>query len=331
MVDSARATITSQISAASRTDFYVQATSSDAGITRALAGVVAGQPGVKGVTEVRTTAATVGGTANANVDGVDPAAIGQFTDLGVTSGQRSALNGGGMLVSSAAATGHHWQVGDVVPVQFGSYGSDRIRIDGIFTNVGPLSSYLLSSAAFTADSGIHVDNVDLVKAPASARGGIQSALRGYPGAELLDQTGYIKNQTAMLNSLLSLVTALLVLAIVIALLGVVNTLALSVVERTREIGLLRAIGMRRGQLRQMVTAEAVIIAVIGAVLGTALGLGLGTALADAVTKSQQATVAIPAGQLVIYILATAAAGVLASVAPARRAARLNMLAAIAAE
>jgi putative ABC transport system permease protein len=135
----------------------------------------------------------------------------------------------------------------------------------------------------------------------------------------------------MLNSLLSLVTALLVLAIVIALLGVVNTLALSVVERTREIGLLRAIGMRRGQLRQMVTAEAVIIAVIGAVLGTARGLGLGTALADAVTKSQQATVAIPAGQLVIYILATAAAGVLASVAPARRAARLNMLAAIAAE
>lgn len=331
MVDSARATITSQISAASRTDFYVRATSSDAGITPALAGVVAGQPGVKGVTEVRTTAATVGGTANANVDGVDPAAIGQFTDLGVTSGQLSSLNGGGMLVSSAAATSHHWQVGDVVPVQFGSYGSDQIRIDGIFTNVGPLSAYLLSNAAFTADSGMHVDNVDLVKAPASAQGGIQSALRGYPGADLLDQTGYIKNQTAMLNSLLSLVTALLVLAIVIALLGVVNTLALSIVERTREIGLLRAIGMRRGQLRQMVTAEAVIIAVIGAVLGTALGLGLGIALADAVTKSQQATVAVPAGQLVIYILATAAAGVLASVAPARRAARLNMLAAIAAE
>ncbi len=331
MVSSARATITSQISAASKTDFYAQATNSDAGITPALAGVLASQPVVKGVTEVRTTVATVGGTANANVDGVDPAAIGQFTNLGVTSGQLSALNGGGMLVSSATAAGRHWRVGDVVPVRFGSYGSDRIRIAGIFTNIGPLSSYLLGNAAFTADSGIRVDSVDLVRAPASARAGLQSALRGYPGAELLDQTGYIKNQTAMLNSLLSLVTALLVLAIVIALLGVVNTLALSVVERTREIGLLRAIGMRRGQLRQMVTAEAVIIAVIGAVLGTALGLGLGTALADAVTKSQQATVAIPAGQLVIYILATAAAGVLASLAPARRAARLNMLAAIAAE
>ena len=335
LVSSARATVTSQINVASRTDFYVQATNSDLGITPALAAIVAAQPGVTNVTEVRTTVATVGGTANANVDGVDPAAIGQFTDLGVTSGQLSGLNGNGMLVSAAAAAGHHWRVGDVVPVQFGSYGTSQLRLAGIFANIGPLSGYLLGNATFTADTGIRTDNVDLVRAPAtasaSARSAIQSALRSYPGAELLDQSGYIKNQTAMLNSLLTLVTALLVLAIVIALLGVVNTLALSVVERTREIGLLRAIGMRRGQVRQMVTAEAVIIAVIGAVLGTALGLGLGAALSDAVTQSQQATVSIPAGQLVTYIVATAAAGVLASVAPARRAAKLNMLAAITAE
>jgi putative ABC transport system permease protein len=120
---------------------------------------------------------------------------------------------------------------------------------------------------------------------------------------------------------------MLILAIVIALPGVVNTVALSISERTREIGLLRAIGMRRSQLRQMVAAEAVIISVIGALLG----LVLGVALAVALTRSQQATVAIPAGQLVIYILATAAAGVLASIGPARRAARLDMLTAIAAE
>jgi putative ABC transport system permease protein len=124
---------------------------------------------------------------------------------------------------------------------------------------------------------------------------------------------------------------MLILAIVIALLGVVNTLALSISERTREIGLLRAIGMRRGQLRQMVAAEAMIISVIGALLGTVLGLGLGAALAAALTRSQQGTVTIPAGQLVIYILATGAAGVLASIGPAGRAARLDMLTAIAAE
>jgi ABC-type antimicrobial peptide transport system permease subunit len=112
---------------------------------------------------------------------------------------------------------------------------------------------------------------------------------------------------------ISLVTAMLILAIVIALLGVVNTLALSISERTREIGLLRAIGMQRGQLRQMVAAESMIISVIGALLGIMLGLGLGAALAAALTRSQQATVAIPAGQLVVYIAAIAAAGVLAGI------------------
>jgi putative ABC transport system permease protein len=135
----------------------------------------------------------------------------------------------------------------------------------------------------------------------------------------------------VLANLLNLITAMLVLAIVIALLGIVNTLALSVVERTRELGLLRAIGMRRGQLAQMVAAESMIIAVIGAVLGSALGLALGAALAEAFTRSQQATVSIPVTQIAAYIVATALAGVLAAIAPARRAARLNILEAIAAE
>jgi putative ABC transport system permease protein len=337
LVSSARAEISQQVSAASRTDFYVQATNSASGISPALARIIARQPGVRAVTEVRETNATVAGAANRNVEGVDPAAIGQFTNLGVTAGQVSALDtpsspaGGAIMVSSAAAAGGGWKAGDTIRVQFGSYGVYRLRIVAIFANVGPLSDYLVSNATLASDSGVRTDSVDLVQAPASARGSIQAALTGYPGAQLLDQTGYIASQTAVLNSLLTLVTAMLVLAIVIALLGVVNTLALSIVERTREIGLLRAIGMRRGQLRQMVAAESMIISVIGTLLGTVLGVGLGVALAEALTRSQHATVAIPAGQLLIYILATGAAGVLASIGPARRAAKLNMLTAIAAE
>jgi putative ABC transport system permease protein len=332
LVSSARAEIGQQVSAASRTDFYVQTTNSASGISPALAGTIARQPGVRAVTEVRKTNATVAGAANRNVEGVDPAAIAQFTNLGGTAGHVSALGtGGAIMVSSAAAAGGGWKVGDTVQVQFGSYGVYRLRIAAIFANVGPLSDYLVSNATLAADSGVRTDSVDLVQAPASARGAIQAALTGYPGAQLLDQTGYIASQTVVLNSLLTLVTAMLVLAIVIALLGVVNTLALSIVERTREIGLLRAIGMRRGQLRQMVAAESMIISVIGALLGTVLGVGLGVALAEALTRSQHATVAIPAGQLLIYILATGAAGVLASIGPARRAAKLNMLTAIAAE
>lgn len=262
----------------------MQTTNSASGISPALAGTIARQPGVRAVTEVRKTNATVAGAANRSVEGVDPAAIGQFTNLGVTAGQVSALdNSGTIMVSSAAAAGGGWKVGDTVQVQFGSYGVYRLRIAAIFANVGPLSDYLVSNATLAADSGVRTDSVDLVQAPASARGAIQAALTGYPGAQLLDQTGYIASQTAVLNSLLTLVTAMLVLAIVIAL------------------------------------------------LGTVLGVGLGVALAEALTRSQHATVAIPAGQLLIYILATGAAGVLASIGPARRAAKLNMLTAIAAE
>jgi putative ABC transport system permease protein len=207
----------------------------------------------------------------------------------------------------------------------------RLRIGGIFTNVGPLTGYLVSVATFTADTGRRTDTVDLVIAPASARGPLARALAGYPGAQLLDQAGYAQSRSAMLGNLLGLVTALLALAIVIALLGIANTLALSIVERTRELGVLRAIGMRRGQLAQMIAAESVIIAIIGAVLGIVLGLGLGAALAYAVTRGQQPTVVVPVAQLVAFALAAVLAGVVASVAPARRAARLNVLDAIAAE
>lgn len=329
LVSSAKALISGQITADGKTSFYVQATSSDAGITPGLARVLAQVPGVGQVTEVRTTDATVAGSAHQNVDGVDPAAIGAFTSLGMRSGALASLAAGDLLVSQSLASGHNWRIGDEVMIGFGSYGNASLRIGGIFANVGPLAGYLVSNATFSADTGISHDSVDLVRAPASARRALLRALAGYPGAQLLDQAGYAKSRGAILGTVLNLITALLVLAVIIALLGIVNTLALSVVERTRELGLLRAIGMRRGQVGRMIAVESVIIAVIGAVLGTVLGLGLGAALAAALTRSQQLTVAIPVGSIVVYVIAAVCAGLLAAIAPARRAAKMNMLAAIA--
>jgi len=331
LVGSARSMISGQVDASGKASFYVQAANTDAGLTPALAGVLARQPGVRAVTEVRTTDATVAGAAHSSVDGVQPGQIAGFAGLGPVQGSLSSLAAGRLLVSAAAARAHHWHLGDTVPIGFGSYGVSRLRIGGIFSNVGPLTDYLVSIATFTADTGRRTDTVDLVIAPASARGALARALAGYPGAQLLDQAGYAQSRSAMLGNLLGLVTALLALAIVIALLGIANTLALSIVERTRELGLLRAIGMRRGQLAQMIAAESVIIAVIGAVLGIVLGLGLGAALAYAVTRGHQPTVVVPVAQLALFAVVAVLAGVVASVAPARRAARLNMLAAIAAE
>jgi putative ABC transport system permease protein len=331
LVSSVRTVLRAQITSDSRTSFYVQATSADAGLTPRVAAALARIHGVRGVTEVRSTDATVAGAAHQNVDGVDPGSISAFTGLGMRSGSLAALNEGELLVSQSAAAGHHWQVGDLVTIAFGSYGTSRLRIGGIFTSQGPLSGYLISNAVFIADTGIRADNVDLVRAPRSARGPLRTALAGYPGAQLLDQAGYAHSRSAALGNILTLITALLVLAVIIALLGIVSTLALSVAERTRELGLLRAIGMRRGQLSQMIAAEALIIAMLGAVLGCALGLALGAALGAALTRSQQLTVTVPGGQILVYIIAAALAGLLASIAASRRAARLNMLAALAAE
>jgi putative ABC transport system permease protein len=331
LVASVRSVVSAQITADAKTSFYVQATSTDAGITPRLATVLAHVPAVVRVTEVRSTDATVSGAAHQSVDGVDPAAIGAFTSLGLRSGSLASLNAGELLVSQPVADARHWRSGQVVTVTFGSYGVSRFRIGGIFTNTGPLSPYLISNATFTADTGVRTDSTDLVRAPSSARHALLTALAGYPGAQLLDQAGYAKNRSAILGTILNLITALLVLAVIIALLGIVNTLALSVAERTRELGLLRAIGMRRGQLGQMIAGESLIIGGIGVALGTALGLGLGVALAAAFTRSQRLTVSIPAGQIVIYAVAAAFAGLLAAIGPACRAARMNMLAAMTTE
>jgi putative ABC transport system permease protein len=331
LVSSVRSVVLGQIASNSKTSFYIQATSTDAGITPAVARTAARVPGIRGVTQVRRTDATVAGSAHQNVDGIDPAAIVTFTGLSVRAGSLASLRSGALLVSEAVANGHHWRTGERVTIAFGSYGISRLRIGGTFAHGGPLSPYLLSTATFTADTGIRTDNVDLVRAPASVRPALQRALAPYPGAQLLSESGYAKRQGAALANILNLITALLVLAVLIALLGVVNTLALSVVERTRELGLLRAIGMRRGQLGQMIAAESVIIAGIGAVLGAALGIGLGSVLAAAFTTSQQLTVVIPIGNIVAYVVVAALAGLLAGVTPARRAARMNMLTAITSE
>ena len=146
-----------------------------------------------------------------------------------------------------------------------------------------------------------------------------------------DQAQFRQSQASQVNALLGLITALLLLAILIALFGIVNTLALSIFERTREIGLLRAIGMGRRQVRAMIRWEAVIIAVFGAVLGLVVGVFFGWAMVEALKDQGVSSLAIPGGQLIVYVLLAGLAGVVAAIWPARRAAKLNVLEAITTE
>lgn len=152
-----------------------------------------------------------------------------------------------------------------------------------------------------------------------------------PTITLKDQSEYAAEQRAPIDQLLMLIYALLGLAVVIAILGIVNTMALSVIERTRELGLLRAVGLSRRQLRTMVRLESTIIALVGAVLGVGLGVIFGIALQRSQADSGIEVLSVPGAQLLVFVALAALIGVLAAVWPARRAARLDVLRAITTE
>jgi putative ABC transport system permease protein len=168
--------------------------------------------------------------------------------------------------------------------------------------------------------------------PASvAAAAVERVVDEYPNASLLDQTAYKAEQGKFVDQMLGLVYALLALAIVIALLGIGNTLALSILERIHELGVLRAVGMTRSQLRAAVRWESVIIAVQGAVLGLVIGLFLGWALVSALGDEGLTTLSVPYPTLAVVMVLGAVAGLLAAVLPSRRAARIDVLRAVAAD
>ena len=150
----------------------------------------------------------------------------------------------------------------------------------------------------------------------------------FPNVKVRDQVEFKAEQKRQINMTLGLVTALLVFSIIIAFLGIINTLALSVFERTREIGLLRAVGMARRQVKAMIRAESVIISVLGAIVGLGVGLLFGLALISYFRTQGIEKLVIPVGSLIAYVVVAGVAGVFAAWFPARRAARLNVLDAI---
>ncbi len=160
---------------------------------------------------------------------------------------------------------------------------------------------------------------------------VSGGLRAYPNIQIQTRAQFERSQQAQVNKLLGLVYALLALAVVIALIGIVNTLMLSVFERTHEIGLLRAVGMKRRQVKAMIRSEAVILALFGAIIGIVVGTALGTAFAASLKQQGITDIVIPYGNLVVFLIIAGLLGLGAASWPARRAARLDVLAAIAAD
>ena len=178
------------------------------------------------------------------------------------------------------------------------------------------------------------DNAVIVMADAGTVGlqdRLETVVADQPIVTVKDEAQFAQEQREPIDQFVLMIFALLGLALVIAVLGIVNTLALSVIERTREVGLLRAVGVSRSQLRWMITLESVVISVLGAVLGVVLGLGFGVALMYAVRDQGLEVISVPVTQLVVFLVLALVIGVLAAVFPARRAARLDVLRAIATE
>lgn len=167
--------------------------------------------------------------------------------------------------------------------------------------------------------------------PEVAREAVEEAAAPFANANVQDLTEFKQSQTDQINQFVVIVYVLLALAVIIALFGIGNTLALSIIERTRELGLLRAVGMTRKQLRSTVRWEAVLTSVFGTMLGLAIGLFFGWAIVEALKDEGLTAFVVPVGSLTVIVLIAALAGVLAAILPARRAARLNILEAIAEE
>ncbi|MDQ4097810.1 MAG: FtsX-like permease family protein [Actinomycetota bacterium] len=316
-------------------DFAISTQQFTPSISPSLAGDLAQRPELAAVTEVtqgdwrleRSTKQVFGATA---------ATLNQTLNVDIVAGDYASLGRGDLLVSEEEAEDRNWSVGDVVPMTFAKSGTTEMRIGAIYGRNELLGSYTMSIDAFDAHFADRLDVVVLTEvAPGvsheSARRAMEDVAAEYPNVEVRDQAQVKADQRQQINSLLGLVTALLALAIVIALFGIVNTLALSVFERTRELGLLRAVGMSRRQIRSMVRTESVITSVIGALLGLAVGVFFGFAVVRALSSEGIASVVVPFGQLITYVVLAALAGTLAAIWPARRAARLDVLAAISYE
>jgi putative ABC transport system permease protein len=311
-------------------------------IPKAVAATVRKVPGVQTVSTLETTQIKVDGVGGKpRASGLDPATASQVLDIdfqGDTSGQTlRALTSSQTILDESFADSNGLDVGDSIQALGQTGNRASFQIVGEFKDSADLlGSLIVTQEAMARYFAVTQDTFDFVRlAPGADASAVQDRIdalltQQFPTAEVLNQEELKQNQEDQINPLLGLVYALLSLAIVVSLFGIANTLALSIYERTRELGMLRAVGMSRRQVRRMIRYESVITALIGAVLGMVLGL-IFAALMSVPLEGQGFVLSYPVDQLVFILIVAALAGVLAAIAPARRAARLDVLQAVAYE
>jgi putative ABC transport system permease protein len=313
-------------------DLAVTAPGFGAGFSPRLADDVHRLPEVQAAAGLARAAVQVDGTGTA-VTVSDPGQLGQVFDLDVGAGSLGALGQHGFAVNATTAAEHGWQLGSTVRIGFPDGSVVPMTVGAVYSARTVVGDYLLPRAAWTAHATVDIDTTVLVGLRpgvdlAAGRAAVQRVARGYGSPAVRDRAEWADALSTGVNTMLTIVYALLALAVLIALMGIANTLSLSIHERTRELGVLRALGLTRRQLRSIVRWESVLIAVFGTLGGLGLGVFLGWALVNA-AAADIGSFAAPPARLLVVLGVGAAVGVLAAARPARRAARLDLLAAIA--
>jgi putative ABC transport system permease protein len=266
---------------------------------------------------------------------IDYATADELFELETVDGGYSA-DQPGVAVNSDPASDLGLEVGDTIEVLFNQTGSVELPVVAIYDNGSVVGNWMIDLETYNENFS---DQLDFWAAAhtaegvseSEARAAIETVIEPFPEIQAQDRAEFQADQEQQLDQLLLIVNLFLFLAIVIAFIGIVNTLALSVFERTRELGLLRAVGMTNRQVRRMIRLEAVIVAIFGALLGVVVGLVFGVAITTALPDDFVSVIDIPWGSLVTLVIVAAILGIVAAIWPAVRASRLDVLKAISFE
>ncbi|MDT0309409.1 ABC transporter permease [Streptomyces sp. DSM 44917] len=316
---------------------YVVSMANFAPLSPEVESILAGQPGVTAITGLRMSPALVAGDPDPmDLVGVNGRSIGELTDLDFTAGSFEGLAGDRAVVDTDTAEDFGWSVGDSFPVTYEDGTAGELTVSGLYEGNMMISGIMMDAATLEP----HMDRVTDMQVMLRTEGGagdatrerLEAALGDNPAVQVQDREDISEDIAFMFTLMLNLLYGLLAMAVIVAVLGVINTLAMSVFERRQEIGMLRAIGLDRRATKRMVRLESVVIALFGGVLGVGLGVFFGWAvgelLSDVISTYE---LVLPWGRMAVFLALAGLVGVLAALWPARRAARLNMLAAIKAD